>query len=103
MINENQIEQSFIEQLIGQGYTYFAGSEISPNGANPQTENFTSVILGNHFKESLKKLNHTLTESSKIESFYKVINLVRKTSWKTMSVFIPCLGKIRSSQCIGSK
>lgn len=75
MINENQIEQSFIGQLIGQGYTYFAGSEIAPNGANPQRENFTSVILENHFKESLKKLNPTLPESARVEAFQKVINL----------------------------
>jgi type I restriction enzyme R subunit len=55
-LNENTIEQSFIKQLIAQGYTYFTGSEIAPNGANPQRENFTSVILENHFKESLKHI-----------------------------------------------
>lgn len=74
-LSENSIEQSLIFQLIGQGYTYFAGPEIAPNGADPQRENFTSVILEKHFKDSLKKLNPTLPESARVEAFQKVINL----------------------------
>lgn len=75
MINENTIEQSLIDQLVGQGYTYFNGTEISPIGENPQRENFSSVILENHFKDSLKKLNPTLPESARLEAYQKVINL----------------------------
>jgi len=74
-ITENTIEQSFIDQLVGQGYTYHAGSAIAPNGENPQRENFASVILEEHFKASLKKLNPTLPESARVEAYQKVINL----------------------------
>lgn len=74
-LNENSIEQSFITQLINQGYTYFAGPEIAPNGVNPQREIFGSVILENHLKESLKKLNPTLPESARVEAYQKVIHL----------------------------
>ncbi len=75
MVNENSIEQSLIEQLIAQGYTYFSGPEIAPYSENPQRENFSSIILENHFKASLQKLNPTLPESARTEAYQKVINL----------------------------
>jgi len=75
MLNENTIEQSFIDQLISQGYTYYNGTDISPNSDNPQRESFSSVILEQHFKDSLKKLNPTLPESARVEAYQKVINL----------------------------
>lgn len=75
MINENHIEQSLIAQLQEQGYTYFYGPDIAPYSDNAQRENFASVILENHFKECLKKLNPTLPESARVEAFQKVINL----------------------------
>lgn len=75
MINENTIEQSLIEQLVQQGYTYYYGADIAPYSDNPQRESFSSVILENHFKESLKKLNPAIPESARAEAFQKIINL----------------------------
>ncbi len=75
MLTENTIEQSFIDQLISQGYTYFNGTDISPVSDNPQRESFASVILEKQFKKSLKKLNPTLPESARVEAYQKVINL----------------------------
>lgn len=75
MLSENHIEQSLIAQLINQGYTYFYGPDIAPYSENSQRENFSSVILENHFKECLKKLNPSLPESARVEAFQKVINL----------------------------
>lgn len=75
MINENHIELALIAQLQQQGYTYFYGPDIAPYSDNAQRENFASVILENHFKECLKKLNPTLPESARVEAFQKVINL----------------------------
>jgi type I restriction enzyme R subunit len=74
-LTENTIEQSFIDQLVSQGYTYYNGVDISPISDNPQRESFASVILDNHFKASLKKLNPTLPESARVEAYQKVINL----------------------------
>ena len=75
MVNENTIELSLIDQLVSQGYTYFNGTDISPIGENPQRESFSSVLLENQFKKSLKKLNPTLPESARVEAYQKVINL----------------------------
>jgi len=74
-LTENSIEQSIIDHLVSQGYTYFNGTAISPIGENPQRESFSSVLLENHFKDSLKKLNPTLPESARLEAYQKVINL----------------------------
>ncbi len=74
-LSENTIELSLIDQLVNQGYTYYNGTDISPIGENPQRENFSSVLLENHFKDSLKKLNPTLPESARLEAYQKVINL----------------------------
>ncbi|MCD8438235.1 type I restriction endonuclease subunit R [Tenacibaculum dicentrarchi] len=75
MLNENIVEQSFIDQLINQGYSYYNGTDISPISDNPQRENFSSVILEEHFKKSLKKLNPTLPATALNEAYQKVINL----------------------------
>ena len=75
MLNENTIEQSFIDQLISQGYKYYNGTDISPISDNPQRESFASILLESHFKDSLKKLNPTLPESARVEAYQKVINL----------------------------
>ena len=74
-LTEDKIEQSFIDQLIAQGYTYHNGRDISPLSDNPQRESFASVILENQFKASLKRLNPTLPQSALTETFQKVINL----------------------------
>ena len=74
-LTEDKIEQSFIEQLIAQGYTYHNGRDISPLSDNPQRESFTSVILEKQLKASLKRLNPTLRDSALAEAYQKVINL----------------------------
>lgn len=74
-LSEDSIEQSLIAQLVAQGYTYYYGPDIAPFSAYPQRENFASVLLESHFKESLKKLNPNLPESALAEAYQKVINL----------------------------
>lgn len=74
-MNENSIEQSLIAHLQNLGYTCYYGPNIAPYSDNPQRENFASVVLENHFKECLKKLNPNVPESARVEAFQKVINL----------------------------
>lgn len=75
MVTENTIEKSLIAQLIAQGYTYHYGPDIAPFGENPQRENFASVLLENHFKDSLERLNPNIPASALAEAYQKVINL----------------------------
>jgi len=75
MLNENTIEQAFIDQLIGQGYTYHYGPDIATYSKNPQRESFESIILEKKFKKALEKLNPTLSKPAISEAYHKVLNL----------------------------
>ena len=74
-LNESQIENHLIQLLTAQGYEYFYGPEIAPYSANPQRERFDSVVLENHLKESLKRLNPDVPESARHEAYQHIINL----------------------------
>lgn len=74
-LNESHIEQNLIDLLTAQGYEYFYGPDIAPYSSNPQRERFDSVILENHLKESLKRLNPDIPESARHEAYQHIINL----------------------------
>lgn len=74
-LNESDIEQSLINLLVTQGYEYFYGPNIAPYSANPQREGFDSVVLENHLKESLKRLNPDIPESARHEAYQHIVNL----------------------------
>lgn len=63
MLNEDKIEQAFIDQLVGQGYTYHYGPDIAPYSDNPQREGFESVLLEQQLKNALRHLNPDVPES----------------------------------------
>ncbi|WP_289060347.1 type I restriction endonuclease subunit R [uncultured Zobellia sp.] len=75
MLNEDKIEQAFIDHLINQGYTYHYGSDIAPYSDNPQREGFSSVLLEQKVKQALKKLNPSVPESARVEAYQKIVNL----------------------------
>jgi len=74
-LNESHIEQNLIDLLVTQGYEYFYGPDIAPYSSNPQRESFVSVVLENHLKESLKRLNPSVPESARYEAYQHVIHL----------------------------
>jgi len=74
-LNEDAIEQNLINLLKVQGYQYFYGPLIAPNGDDPQREGFDSVVLENLFKASLRKLNTELPESARVEAYQHVLHL----------------------------
>ncbi len=74
-MHESTIENIFIELLQSQGYEYHYGPDISPTGENPQREGWNSVILEQELKDSLKRLNPDLPESTRHEAYQKILNL----------------------------
>ncbi|WP_299100904.1 type I restriction endonuclease subunit R [uncultured Winogradskyella sp.] len=75
MLNEDKIEQAFIDQLVGQGYTYYYGPDIAPYSDNPQREGFESVLLEQQLKNALQLLNPDVPESARVEAYNKIVNL----------------------------
>jgi type I restriction enzyme R subunit len=74
-LNEDAIEQSFIEQLVRQGYTYHYGPDIAPNAENAEREAFDSVLLHRRLKAAIERLNPELPESARQEAFQKIRDL----------------------------
>ncbi len=74
-LTENAIEQELISVLTAQGYDYFFGQAIAPNGENPLRDSFGSVILEKQLKASLKQLNPDLPESARVEAYRHIINI----------------------------
>ncbi|WP_159017841.1 type I restriction endonuclease subunit R [Algibacter sp. L3A6] len=74
-LSEDSIEQAFIDQLIGQGYTYHYGPDIAPYSDNPQREGFESVLLEQQLKNALRHLNPDVPESARVEAYQKIVNL----------------------------
>ena len=74
-LNEDAIEQNLIDLLISQGYQYFHGSSLAPNGDNPQRADFDSVVLENQFMSSLKSLNPNLPDTALVEAYQQVLYL----------------------------
>ena len=74
-LNESHIEQTLIDLLTKQGYTYFYGPDIAPYSSNPQRDSFDSVILENQLKESLQRLNPDVPESARQEAYQQIHNL----------------------------
>lgn len=74
-LNESHIEQTLIDLLTKQGYTYFYGPDIAPYSNNAQRESFDSIILENQLKESLQRLNPDVPESARQEAYQQILNL----------------------------
>lgn len=74
-LNESHVEQNLIDLLVKQGYEYFYGPDIAPYSANPQREAFDSVLLENHLRDSLKRLNPDIPETARTDAFNHVLRL----------------------------
>ena len=75
-LDENNIEQSFINQLVAQhGYKHFYGPNIAPTGNNSMRADFESVVLREVLAESLERLNPGVGVAERSEAAEKVLNL----------------------------
>ncbi len=74
-LTEQHIEQTLIDLLVKQGYTYYYGPDIAPYSTNPKREGFDSVVLEVELRESLKRLNPELPESARHEAYQHILKL----------------------------
>jgi type I restriction enzyme R subunit len=74
-ITENSIEQSFIDQLVGQGYRYAHGTDIAPGSEGALREDFSEVVLRSVFETAVEKLNVGVGEAERSEAVGKVLAL----------------------------
>ncbi|MDP3777541.1 MAG: type I restriction endonuclease subunit R [Methylotenera sp.] len=59
-ITESDIESLAIERLQVLGFDYLYGPEIAPDSANPERDSFAEVLLLNHLRKAVARINPTL-------------------------------------------
>lgn len=71
-ITENEIEEIAIQYLVGLGYEYISGIDISPDGDIPERQ-YNDVVLQNRLRIAIDRLNPTLNYEAKDAAFRKLL------------------------------
>lgn len=74
-ITENIIEESAIEILKSQGWSYSNGKDISPEGLFCERESFEQVVLVNRLRESIAKINPHIPVDAQETAIQKVLRI----------------------------
>lgn len=71
-ITENEIEEIALSYLQHLGYSYILGTDISPDGENPERQ-YNEVVLQNRLRDAIDKLNPSITQDAKEDALKKVL------------------------------
>jgi type I restriction enzyme R subunit len=74
LINEDQVELQGIEWFKELGYNYKNGYQISPDGTNPERDDFRKVTLEERLSSSLKRINPEIPHKTIINSITQILN-----------------------------
>ena len=74
LINEDQVELQGIQWFKELGYNYKNGYQISPDGTNPERDDFRKVILEERLSSSLKRINPEIPHKTIINSITQILN-----------------------------
>ena len=74
IINEDQVELQGIEWFKELGYQYKNGYEISPDGTNPERDDFRQVILEERLRSALIKINPDIPSQKINNSITQILN-----------------------------
>lgn len=72
VISEDHIEQVFIQELQELGYQYINGTDISPDGNNPERE-YQDVVLKERLQQAIQRINPTIPYEAQEEALRKVL------------------------------
>ena len=72
VISEDHIEQVFIQELQELGYQYINGTDISPDGTNPERE-YQDVVLKERLQQAIQRINHPIPYEAQEEALRKVL------------------------------
>ena len=74
LIDEDQVELQSIEWFKELGYQYKDGYEISPEGANPERNNFRQVVLEDRLRSVLIRINPDIPNQTIQNSIPQILN-----------------------------
>lgn len=67
-ITENTIETYAIDLLVQLGYDYIYAPDIAPDGANPERESYSQVLLLNRLQQAIQRINPTIPREAQTEA-----------------------------------
>jgi type I restriction enzyme R subunit len=71
--SEDIVEYAALEILKGLGWTYLPGPQIAPDGANPQRQAFSDVILLKRLEAAVAALNPLIPEGVRSEAIRQLL------------------------------
>lgn len=74
-ITENDIELYAIEELESLGYSYIYGPEIAPDSDMPQRDAYDQVVLIDHLRTAIAKLNPTIPSIAQEDALKQVMRI----------------------------
>jgi type I restriction enzyme R subunit len=74
-LTENEIEAFAIELLEAQGWQYIYAPDIAPTSETPLRNSFEEVLIDEHLKAAIDKLNPTLPFQAREDAFQQVKRL----------------------------
>lgn len=74
LINEDQVELQGIDWFKELGYQYKNGYEISPDGTNPERDDFRKVNLEGRLSSALKRINPDIPDKTIDNSITQILN-----------------------------
>jgi len=73
---EDHIEQHACDLLVEQGWTYLHGKELLPEGASPERQSLSDVILCGRLESAIARLNPDIPARQRDEALNTVLRIV---------------------------
>lgn len=74
-ITESDIEKFAIELLEKQGFQYLYGPDIAPDSEAPARESFDDVILLDHLKSAVSRINPDIPSDAQDDAIKQIMRL----------------------------
>lgn len=74
-MNENDVEQLALEELQKLGYRYVYGPSIAPDGEAPARQSYGEVILAEHLRQAVQRLNPAVPAAAQAQAVREVLRL----------------------------
>ena len=74
-MTEDQLEQETLSWLADVGYTSVYGPDIAFDGNTPERSNYTQVVLVDHLRNAINRLNPLVPLVAREDALQQVLNL----------------------------
>lgn len=89
-ITESEIERFAVELLEKQGYEYYYGPDIAPDGDTPARRSFEDVLLLKELKEAVARINPTIPADAREDAIKQLQRINSPELIANNETFIGC-------------